>query len=469
MTAMSRPLVTGSVVGGRHGWAFGRMLGEPATYGLVEEEFFIEGIASRYAVAPGTQLGWDGRWQVEPVGTASYRTRLLVLRPADSAGFNGTAVLCWNNVSAGYDAFGGADSVEVLEGGYALVAITAQRVGVHGIPPNPQGLIAWDEDRYGSLCIPSDDYSFDILTHVARAVRPEPATVSVDPMGGFEVQHVIAEGSSQSAGRLATYANAIQPLAKVIDGFILSLYFGTAAPLEVGDTVIAVPSPGSEETTRRPPLVGSHTLRDDLDVPIMVVNSESEALAYHGVRQPDTDRFRYWESAGTSHISLQVMRSVAARTERDFEMPVLAVDEEINPVSNAPVDDAALHYMRTWVESGTPPPVQPRIEISGDPPHIVRDAHGIARGGIRLPQVEVPLAHSSAIPRTPDIWGLLRGSYTPFSNEKLRTLYEDSATYLARFERATRSAEKAGVILPRDADALMAHASTNLPFPESTT
>jgi hypothetical protein len=60
--------------------------------------------------------------------------------------------------------------------------------------------------------------------------------------------------------------------------------------------------------------------------------------------------------------------------------------------STAPVNDAALHHMQGWLSGGPPPPAQPRIEFAGDPPEIVRDEHGIARGGIWLPQVEVRIA-----------------------------------------------------------------------------
>ena len=69
-------------------------------------------------------------------------------RPADAQRFNGTAVVCWNNVTAGYELFGG-ESPEFLDG-YAVVAATVQRVGVTGFPTNSQGLAAWDPERYGT-------------------------------------------------------------------------------------------------------------------------------------------------------------------------------------------------------------------------------------------------------------------------------------------------------------------------------
>jgi hypothetical protein len=432
-------------------------------YGYRAEEFFLDGVAERFLPAPGSEFGWAGRWQVQPAGTAPYKTRLVVLRPEDPAAFNGTVVMSWNNVTAGYDNFGGGDSPELLEGGYAFVAVTAQRVGVHGVPGNPQGLSTWDPDRYGSLSIPSDDYSFDIFTQAASVIAPTRPRQTPDPMGGLEVRRVIAQGASQSAGRLATYVNAIQPRTGIIDGFLLTLYFGTGAPIEVGEATVTLPEPGSEESTQRPALIGTHLLRDDLDVPVMVVNSECEAMSCYGVRQPDTDRYRYWEVAGTSHVCFQAMESVVPRYRRDFGV-VPPVGRGINEVPMAPVVDAALYLLNAWVQDGTPPPAQPRIEFEGDPPEIRRDEHRIARGGIRLPQVEVPLAHNSAVAASPGFLGRLGGSCVLFPPEKVRALYGDRATYLARFEEATRAAEKAAVIRERDVEPLLAEASANVPL-----
>ena len=89
---------------------------------------------------------------------------------------------------------------------------------------------------------------------------------------------------------------------------------------------------------------------------------------------------------------------------------------------------------------------------------MVRDEHGNARGGIRLPQVEVPVAQNSAIPLSDDIYSRLGGSSAPFPPDKLKQLYGNMETYLARFEQAARAAEKAGVILSRDVEGLIEEA-----------
>ena len=90
-------------------------------------------------------------------------------------------------------------------------------------------------------------------------------------------------GGSQSAGRLGAYVNAIQPLTGAFDGFLLTIYFGSGSQLEVGDTVVdinRVPSQSAAAVLR-----GSNRLRDDLGVPVFVVNSELEAIACLPVRR----------------------------------------------------------------------------------------------------------------------------------------------------------------------------------------
>jgi hypothetical protein len=383
---------------------------------------------------------------------------VVVYRPVDRERFNGTVVLHWNNVTAGYDLFSG-DTPELLDG-YAFAGLTTQHVGVHGLPGAAQGLTSWDPERYGELSIASDDDSYDIFTQAALAVGPD-RDRTTDPLGGLDVERVIAMGSSQSAGRLATYVNAIQPVAGAIDAFLLLIYFGRGSPLAVGDEVVNIVNP-TQPFDARAALRGANQLRDDLAVPVMVVNSELEAIACYPVRQPDTDRFRYWEAAGTCHVSQQALDLRAPRYERDFGTP-LPMPPNVNRISMTPLYDAALHHLHDWVRTGTVPPAAPRIEFAGDPPEVVRDELGIARGGIRLPQVEVPIAQNSAVPVADDIFSVLYGSSVPFTAARVHELYGDRASYLARFEEAAREAEKAGFLLPRDVPALVDEARASFP------
>jgi hypothetical protein len=276
-----------------------------------------------------------------------------------------------------------------------------------------------------------------------------------DPLGGLDVRHVLGWGASQSAGRLATYLNAIQPLAGALDGCILAIYFGRGSALEVGETVVNINTMPSAPANNA--LTGANLIRDDLGIPVFVVNSELEAISCYGVRQPDTDTFRYWEAAGTCHVSQQVQQTRQILQERD-QLVGRPLDPHVNAVPMSLLYDAVFHHMQRWVADGVAPPVQPKIEFAGEPPQIVRDELGLATGGIRLPQVDVPLAKNSAIPRGEGIFALLGGSCEPFPAEKARALYHDEATFLARFEAAAKRAAEAGVLRPRDVPRLMAEA-----------
>ena len=426
---------------------------DAAAFGYQQEEFFLDGVATRYGPEPGNERSFDGRWQAEPVESSPFRTRFTVLRPVDRERFNGTVVLSWNNVSGGFDVWGAGGHESAFADGFAYVGVTAQRVGVHGAGDHPMGLIAWDPERYGTLSIPSDDYSYDIFTHAARAIGVN-RSGPVDPLGGLDVRRVIAQGGSQSAARLASYFNAIQPKEAAIDGFLLTVYFGWGTPLEVGDLVLTMDSPEIKELIGR----GSHLLRSDLGIPLMVVNSESETPSCIPVRQPDTDLSRWWEVAGAVHGSPDTLRDLMKRLGRDLgmELPV----ETAFHASTQPVTDAALHHMHAWINGGPPPPRQPLIATAGDPPVMHRDSDGIAREGIRLPHTEVPLSGTSSSPGPSTSGGPDFGPvYVDFPADELWRRYGDRAHYLLQFEQAARDAVAAGVLLEREVENLVVEAA----------
>jgi Alpha/beta hydrolase domain len=446
--------VTSGPLTNESGVPFGRPNLNFDALGYREEEYLLEGTATRYRPRGGAELGKDGRWDVEPGGTAAYRSRFVVYRPIDPAGFNGTVLVSWNNVSAGFDGYS-VDSAEILASGSAYVAVSAQRAGVHGMGEHPMGLVQTNPDRYGSLSIPSDDYSFDIFTQAARSVGAGRSRSPVDPLDGLEVRHLVALGASQSASRLGAYINAVQPLEHLFDAFMPYLYFGGGSPLEVGEAVF---NPAGDRLARSTLPMIPCRIRDDIDAIVLIVNSEVEAISCYGVRQPDTERFRYWEAAGTAHISLQSMLARAAAMGQDMDGTAAEALKGINEVPLNPVVEAAYRRLQEWLETGTPPPSQPLIQFAGDPAEVVRDAHGIGRGGIRLPQVEVPLATNSAISAPGSPFGFLGGSCVPFPPEQVLALYGDADTYLARFAQAARAAEKAQVVLARDVEPLMREA-----------
>jgi hypothetical protein len=216
-------IVTGPVAGGWRGWPFSLPLTDLGSVGYVAEEFFLDGTAAGYEAEPGAELSVDGKWRVLASRTAPFRTRVLVVRPVDMARFNGVVHVNWQNVSAGFElGIADAESEQLLDG-FAWVGVSAQRVGVHGFPGSEQfALRGWDPERYGMLEHPGDDFSFDMYTQATRAIGPA-------ILGGAGPRKLVATGASQSAMLLRTYANAIQPIEQLFDGFLLLLDFGRGA------------------------------------------------------------------------------------------------------------------------------------------------------------------------------------------------------------------------------------------------
>jgi hypothetical protein len=212
---------------------------------------------------------------------------------------------------------------------------------------------------------------------------------------------------------------------------------------------------------------GSHRLRPDLATPALVLNSETEVLWYLPVRQPDTSTHRLWEVAGTAHLDGGFGEGMEAEWQRDFgevvSMPLIeAVAGPPNTLSYDPAVNAALRHLWSWMKDGVPPPEQARVELapksaSGGQPELLRDELGNAVGGIRLPDFAVPTAThvGASVGPVPD----LAGTSTPFTPERLRSLYPDHAAYVDRYNRAVDDGLAKGFLLEEDAQRLRERAA----------
>lgn len=440
---------TASVEGPVTGGAFDRPFGtssdvDPADFGYVEEEFFLSGSAKTYALAAGSTLTADGHWDVEPSGTQPYRTRILVRRPIDASKFNGTVIVFWMNTSAGFDIsdFG---SPQLMRRGFAHAFVSAQRQSVEGgdILGNPGtlGLKDWDPVRYASLDVASTDLAFDIFSQAAVAVGPDRPASTNDPLNGLAVERVLAAGGSQSAAWLTTYYDAVQPLESVFDAFLILFYFGRGNPLETGLTM--------PDTLR---------FRTDVDAPVLVLNTENETLSYAASRQPDTDRFRFWEYTGLNHtggtVGTERLNEYMFR-EFGFALPTPICDGPIDTIDSAPIGAAGMVAVDEWVRTGDAPANQPRIALTDATlVDIERDERGNAKGGIRIPPIAAPTAthHAPAGVRA-NLQCFLLGWELPFSDAELRELYPSFGAYAGQVRRAARASERSGVLLPEDAAA----------------
>jgi len=202
-------------------------------------------------------------------------------------------------------------------------------------------------------------------------------------------------------------------------------------------------------------------------------------LAGVTARQPDSDRFRWWEIAGAAHADTYVL---GAGFSDSGELPpaglarlMAPTDHPLGipnpvPVNSGPqhhyVAQAALAHLDRWARGGPPPPSSPLLETDRDDRmRLVTDDTGIARGGIRTGWVDVPVAALSGLtpPGAAGI-GVLLGSTRVFGAAELARRYPGGlAQYAAAFREATARAAAAGFVLEQDVDEMVAAATAAYP------
>src|SRR6185369_6337698 len=124
--SVSGPVPATAIPGSQmHDYIFFASNHDLASYGYVEEEFFIQGFANRYntpAQSTGSVIDGDH----------PYKTRVVVRRPADAKRFNGTVLVEWFNVTNNFD----AENIwffaweHMISDGYVWVGVSAQNVGI---------------------------------------------------------------------------------------------------------------------------------------------------------------------------------------------------------------------------------------------------------------------------------------------------------------------------------------------------
>lgn len=397
--------------------------------GYTDREFFISGLARTYRAA--STLRSDGKWSAYVYSSSTpYNTPLIVRRPADASKFNGIVIVEWLNVSSGYvlDIDWIMAREEFLRQGYAYVGLTNQKAGLDGSKEkNPS--------RYAAANLPNDDISYDILSQAAKAVRDQYQVL----LGGLVPNKIFATGHSQSALRLTTYVNAIQPLEKVFDGFVIHGRGNTGIKLASAD-LRGTPS--------------STVIRADASHPVfqlqteMDVNSQSDTS-----KATDSAKIRYWEVAGASHSDQYMLEGVYAVSTR----PPASCEKPANRMPFHRVQNAVYSHLVKWATVGTLPPTAPRMTRSALLGRLQRDAYGNVLGGLRLPEIDVPIATYGIDNSTTGSLEFLdlfacttSGSTEPFTATRLGTLYPTHADYVNKYKAAADRALAAGYLLPAD-------------------
>ena len=306
--------------------------------------------------------------------TQRYTTRAVVYRPIDPKKFNGTVIVEWLNVSGGVDANPDWTLThnELIRDGFAWVGVSAQAIGVNQLRNCPIGGPVTaacpgpgDPVRYASLSHPGDSYSYDIFSQAGQAVRDQSALI----LGGLTPKKIIAAGESQSASRLVTYIDAVHPL--VTTSTTDSSCTAAAARASTTGSLPTSPTRRTEVTTPFGTMI-----RNDLDVPVFVFETETDVFNSNTTdRQPDTNRFRLWEVAGSSHFDWYGL-AIGPTDTGDGQGAVANLAAMQNPSATIPgglppcaapintggthwVLNAAVYSLNQWVVNGIAPPIAP--------------------------------------------------------------------------------------------------------------
>lgn len=432
---------------------------EMSEVGYTETEYYISGTATSYIATD--ELQSDGLWSIQPADVADYKSRIVVLRPTDAGAFNGTVVVEWFNVTGGIDAAPDMLQMhtELIRKGYAWVGVSAQFVGIEGGGAFSLPLKEIDAERYGGLSHPGDSFSYDIYSQAAQSVR-NPA--GLDPLEGLKVERMIGVGQSQSASTLATYINAIHPTIDLFDGFVIH---GRGRS---GSRALSI-APQADIPTPSPVFI-----RDDISEPVIALQNETDVLGSVSQRQPDSDFYRMWEVTGSAHTDLYT--TLTGQNDRGGDPTFADVNEQNDarppfifcpiPVNDGPghwVANAAIASLNQWIRTGEAAASAALIELNEDGTDFLLDSLGNAKGGIRTPYVDAPVAilRGGGQPPADAFFCGLLGTTELFDDAQLALLYPDKQAYIDAIDQASDEAVAAGFLLPPDANLIKARARTS--------
>ena len=371
-------------------------------------------------------------------GTANgkpYSTRIVVRKPSSNGRFSGLTIVEAMHPSGAAHMFEFTSDYTMSSGHMAVEVVT-----------NFTELLAQNKDRYKDLAI-SNDQVPEVLAQVGALIKQKQ---SGTPFANLTTRKMVMLGTSATAGILMNYLPAHMvyrtgDMQRIYDGFL---------PMSNGATV------------------------RQIDVPVIQVPTMTEVVGQNLTTRADSDtpgdQFRLYEFAGMAHVD--------SRDSVRFK-PDPCTTAGGKAVSSFPVQaymGVALRNLLEWVDKGKVAPRAERIVVdrnNDDGSPMALDELGNAKGGIRNPYVDVPVAkfgvpHEPANPpvQNPSAWITahangaatmcrLGGWQVAFSKEQLQKLYGNKKTYVDRVKKNLEQMEKAGWSLPIYRDLILEDAA----------
>ena len=380
-------------------------------------------------------------------GGLPYTTRIVIRKPVASSRSSGLVLAESMHPSGNAWMFHFTHRYSMNEGHIGLEILTS----------TPQPFVEFNEQRYKNLRVAAGQAPA-ILAQVGALMKSKDS-----PLAAHRVRKIILAGTSASAAVVVNYLPAhtvlrLPDMRPVFDAFM---------PTSTGATIAAQFTVGPQERRAGP---------RPIDVPIVQVPTMTEVASANTTWRQDSDapgnQFRVYEFPGMAHID---SRDAAAYYPNPCRLP-------ISRFPMAAYMSVALNHLWKWIDTRTIPPRADRIIVdrneANDGSFMALDEQGNARGGIRNPDVDVPVkrygvrnagasppipnAHPFVASRTPEAQAQLcglAGYEIALTSEQLKKLYKNPKAYRARVARRLDELTKQGWSLPVYRDVILADAA----------
>lgn len=408
--------------------------------GYVEEEFVQEGKAAVYRYVDDEN---EGRELAIALPAETYRTRLLVRRPASPEQFNGTVYVEILNPTAGWDGdpFWQNTHDYMMRGGAAYVGISSKPVTVNFLRDTwgeAPGFVKRNRSRYASLLMPYFGQVWDVITDTLTLLRAEDSLTN--PLKDLVVQRVILVGYSQSVDFQVTYANHFHQ-DELVSGYFLAAGGEAAKRINVLD--------GEEEHAS-----GDARNKISVAAPVVRFQTQTEVLNFGAYRvrqhEPADPQVRFYEMAGGAHVDVLTGQIGGKSMARDLLASSFSGGCElaINPVPIGVVQSALLKVLNQWLDGVTPPESQ-FITLDESKSALMLDADGNAMGGLRPPALSAPLGQYLGSNKGAGFCYLI-GGFLPFTGEQLMQRYGTRAALIDQYQAAIHESVRNRFLLPED-------------------
>jgi hypothetical protein len=430
VTAQSVPWGTAEIPGVRNSI-------DLASYGYVEEEFFVSGHANVYQ--------YDAQLRVEVrTPDVPYTSRILVRRPLNKHKFSGNVQVEFNHPQYGFSSILSFAGTRLLRNGDASVSITTRRSNGPAIAISAIEVLTqlFNPQRYAAINFPEDGLNWDLILQVGRLLKSD---APQNPLAGYGVERLYACGYSGGGALVQFIHNEFQALAHLPSGATIFDAYLVGEPS--GYPSIYRGAASLPPSDPRPKIV------IPTGIPKIELHTRSTPLAPSDSDDPN-NRYCKFEVAGLNHTPNPITDGTVGYhlCKTGYPYP-LSCDRSTCTMPNYDIqlgDYVALtwYYLDVWSRDGIAPPHAP-VLIAGT------DEYGNPLGGIRSPYLEVPIAtyYAATNPGCPGY-----GARVPFSEELLKDLYPNHGTYVSEFIQRTHDLLHEGWLLPEDAQRIRVEA-----------